>query len=164
MLQKKICMLGSFGVGKTSLVAQYVHSMFSESYHSTIGVKVDRKEVDIDGTQLHLLLWDIHGDDEFQRVRPDYLRGTSGYLLVADGTRPESIDVARRMHEFALSNAGEVPFLLLINKHDLADEWAVSTEIIAQIEAEGWSTMLTSAKTGEQVNEAFYNLARRILA
>ena len=87
MLQKKICMLGGFGVGKTSLVSRFVSSMFSDKYLTTVGVKVDKKTVPIDSGEMTLMLWDIYGQDEFQTVRDSYLRGASGYLLVADGTR-----------------------------------------------------------------------------
>ena len=75
MLHKKVCMLGGFAVGKTSLVARFVHSIFSDRYRTTIGVKIDKKLVRAGEEELSLILWDIHGDDEFQRVRPTYLRG-----------------------------------------------------------------------------------------
>lgn len=103
MIQKKIVMLGSFAVGKTSLVARYVRSIFSEKYLTTIGVKVDKKEVALgDGLPtVLLLLWDIYGDDEFQAIRPSLLRGASGYFLVADGTRPSSLERA-----FAAASVG----------------------------------------------------------
>ena len=86
MLQKKICMLGSFSVGKTSLVRRFVESIFSEAYHTSIGVKVDKKVVRVDDEDVTLVLWDIHGEDVYQKIRMSYLRGMSGYLLVADGT------------------------------------------------------------------------------
>ena len=85
MIQKKVCMLGGTGVGKTSLVSQFVTSLFSDSYMTTIGVKVDKKVVAVEDREVTLVLWDIYGEDEFQTVRPSYLRGASGYLLVADG-------------------------------------------------------------------------------
>ena len=87
MIQKKICLLGGTAVGKTSLVARYVRNLFSDKYLSSIGVKVDKKVLTVDGADVSLVLWDIHGDDQFETIRTAYLRGTSGYLLVADGTR-----------------------------------------------------------------------------
>ena len=83
MTSKKICMLGSFAVGKTSLVSQFVSSIFSDKYLSTVGVKVDRKSVSVKGQDVTLMLWDLYGEDGFQRVQKSYLRGASGYLLVA---------------------------------------------------------------------------------
>lgn len=73
MLQKKICMLGAFAVGKTSLVARCVHSTFSEKYHTTVGVKVDTKPLTYNGQDLNLVLWDLAGEDEFHQVRTTYL-------------------------------------------------------------------------------------------
>ena len=87
MIQKKICLLGGFGVGKTSLVSRFVHSIFSDKYLTTVGVKIDKKRVDLGSQQVDLVIWDIYGEDDFQKVRMSYLRGASGYLLVADGTR-----------------------------------------------------------------------------
>ena len=87
MIQKKICMLGGYAVGKTSLVSRYVSSMFSEKYMTTIGVKIDKKGVDTEKDRVELVIWDIYGQDDFQKVRMSYLRGASGYLLVLDGTR-----------------------------------------------------------------------------
>ena len=91
MIQKKVCLLGGTGVGKTSLVAQFVHSIFSDKYLTTVGVKIDKKSVDVDGTDVELVIWDVYGHDDFQKLRVSYLRGTSGYLLVADGTRARHV-------------------------------------------------------------------------
>src|SRR5512136_1223995 len=94
MIQKKICMVGPASVGKTSLVARYVHSLFSEKYLSTVGVKIDKKALQVDGTDVTLLVWDLAGDDDFQRLNLTYLRGAAAYLLVADGSRRVTLDRA----------------------------------------------------------------------
>lgn len=88
MIQKKVCMLGAFAVGKTSLVERYVKSIFSEKYQTTVGVKIDKREVLVGATTVKLVLWDLHGEDRFQAVQASYLRGASGVLLVVDPTRP----------------------------------------------------------------------------
>lgn len=163
MLQKKICMLGSYGVGKTSLISRFVHSIFSEKYQSTIGVKVDRKQLSLDGQNLNLLLWDLHGDDQFQRVRASYLRGMSGYILVVDSTRSQSFQVAVDLQKLAKDTVGDVPFLMLINKCDLTDEWSLENERLTQLEDDGWILQQTSAKTGKLVNESFELLGRNML-
>ena len=163
MLQKKICMLGSYGVGKTSLVGRFVHSIFSEKYQSTIGVKIDRKQVSVDGRDVSMLLWDLHGDDEFQRVRASYLRGMSGYLLVVDSTRAETLDVAMDLHKLAVDTVGDLPFVLLINKSDLESERDVDEARIAELADQGWAIHRTSAKTGKLVNETFEMLAQRMV-
>jgi small GTP-binding protein len=164
MIQKKICMLGATGVGKTSLVSRYVLSLFSDTYMTTIGVKVDKKNVSVDGQDVMLMLWDIYGEDEFQTVRTSYLKGASGYLLVADGTRPLTIDMARQLQAKAAGVIGRAPFILVLNKADLADQWHLDDRAIWRLAEDGWSVVRTSAKTGEGVEEAFATLTRRILA
>ena len=99
MIEKKICMLGSFAVGKTSLVTRFVTSIFSDRYLTTIGVKIDKKIVSLAGRDITLIVWDIHGDDEFQRIRTSYLRGASGYLLVVDGTRRDTLATAMGLRD-----------------------------------------------------------------
>ncbi|MCA9262861.1 MAG: GTP-binding protein [Planctomycetales bacterium] len=163
MTQKKICMLGSFAVGKTSLVRRFVYSTFSDKYHTTIGVKVDRKSVQVEGTAVDMMLWDLHGDDDLQGVKASYLRGMSGYLLVADGTRPDTLDRVKDLYDLAIETVGDVPFALLINKHDLTDLWAVSDEALTELAEVGWHIRLTSAKSGENVDETFQWLAERML-
>ena len=103
MIQKKICMLGTFAVGKTSLVQRFVQSIFSEKYLTTVGVKIDKKKMTVDGQDVTLILWDLHGDDDFQRLQMTYLRGASGFFLVADGTRRETLPhaLALRMRHSA---------------------------------------------------------------
>lgn len=164
MLQKKICMLGSYGVGKTSLVGRFVHSIFSEKYQSTIGVKVDRKRIQLDGKDVNMLLWDLHGDDEFQRVRASYLRGMTGYILVIDSTRGESLQVAVDLQKLAFDTVGDIPFIVLINKCDLVDEWDLDDDVLSSLEGQGWVLHQTSAKTGKLVNESFELLARNMIA
>lgn len=164
MLQKKICMLGSYGVGKTSLVSRFVHSIFSEKYQTTIGVKVDRKSLTIDERELSLLLWDLHGDDEFQRVRASYLKGMSGYILVVDSTRRDSLQVAVDLQQLAVKTVGDIPFLTLINKCDLTDQWDLDAGALTELESKEWVIHQTSAKTGKLVNESFELLARQMLA
>src|ERR1041385_1285654 len=92
-IQRKICMLGGFGVGKTSLVKRYVESIFSETYLTTVGVKIDKKTVDLSDLIVNLILWDVAGEDDISSLRMSYLRGSAGYVLVADGTRPSTLEV-----------------------------------------------------------------------
>ena len=156
-------MLGAFAVGKTSLVARFVHSTFSEKYLTTIGVKIDRHECTLDDQLVNLVLWDIHGEDELRKVRVSYLRGMSGYLLVADGTRPETLETAEQLHQLSQSTVGDVPFLLLINKSDLREEWKITPEQIQKFVDAGWHVEETSAKEDDNVKPVFERLARTML-
>lgn len=163
MLQKKICLLGASAVGKTSLIRRYVHGVFSEKYLTTIGVKIDKKTVDVADETLHLLIWDIYGEDRFQTVSTRYLRGAAGYFLVADGTRRKTLDEALALHHRAQEAVGTVPRLLLLNKADLDQAWAISDEQLDTLKAQDWTVRRTSAKTGTGVDEAFTTLAARLV-
>jgi small GTP-binding protein len=163
MLKKKIVMLGAFAVGKTSLVEQYVHSIFSEKYHTTIGVKIDQKIVELDGEHVTLLIWDIHGEDEFQKIKQSYLIGSSGYILVADGTRKHTLKTAEYLIDFAKSVTGETPFVMLINKSDLTDQWEIEDSDMEKFAAKGWDVKITSAKTGDHVEESFRLLTKNMV-
>ena len=164
MIQKKICMLGAFAVGKTSLVSRFVKSLFSDKYHSSVGVKVDKKLVAAGQEQLELLLWDLYGEDEFQKIRTSYLRGSAGYVLVADGTRRETLDRAVVLQNRTEEAVGKVPFVLMVNKADLTDKWELDDAALEALTKSGWPVLKTSAKTGAGVEEAFLALARRMLA
>jgi len=161
--KKKICMLGAFSVGKTSLVRRYVSSLFSDRYQTTVGVKVDKKEVAVNGDNVVLLIWDVHGEDDVQSVREAYLRGASGYLLVADGTRRYTLTVARNLQQRVQALLGPVPFVLLANKADVPDQWELRDEELDELGAAGWKVVRTSARTGAGVEAAFALLARGLL-
>ena len=159
----KVCILGDFAVGKTSTAERFVNNQFSDKYLTTIGVKVDTKELELEaGVTLKLVLWDVAGADRFGELELNYLRGASGHLLVADGTRPETIGAARTLREQAIERYGEVPFVFLLNKADLTDAWDVADSGIAAIREEVGDVFLTSAKTGENVAEAIETLGRLI--
>ena len=160
MIQKKVCMIGTSGVGKTSLVAKFVHSMFSDKYLTTVGVKIDKKTVSVDGTEVMLMIWDLAGDDDYQRLQTSYLRGTSGYLLVADGTRQITLDQAIEIQGRVMDAAGPIPFLLALNKADLVSQWEINDAREAELAARQWKFFKTSAKEGAGVEEAFVELGR----
>jgi len=162
-IKRKICMLGAFSVGKTSLVGQYVHSMFSEKYQTTVGVKIDKKTVQLDDNEVTFLIWDLHGEDKVQSVRETYLRGCAGYILVADGTREYTLKVAEQIREKVEASVGSIPFVLLVNKSDLMDSWEVREGACACLEDKGWTVMKSSAKTGENVERAFLFLAEKLV-
>lgn len=163
MIQKKICMLGSFAVGKTSLVRRFVESIYSDAYHTTVGVKIDKKVVRHNSSEISLLLWDLYGEDEFQKMRWTYLRGTHGYLLVADGTRRNTLEKAFQLEQRVREEIGEIPFIFVINKADLIQDWELDPAMESQLAARNWTILRCSAKTGENVDEAFSQLARKML-
>ncbi len=162
VIQKKICLLGAFAVGKTSLVSRFVKSIYSDQYLTTVGVKVDKKAVTLGDQQINLIVWDLAGEDEFQKVSMDFLRGASGYLLIADGTRLSTLETARMLRQRVADNVGELPFVFIANKNDLIAEWEIDDQAIADCQTAGWNVIKASAKTGEGVEEAFKLLAEKI--
>lgn len=163
MIQKKVCMLGSFAVGKTSLVRRFVKGIFSDAYLTTVGVKIDRKEVHVDEGDATLMLWDLYGNGGSQKLRMSYLRGSSGFLLVVDGTRPNTIDEVLATKEEAEKTHGRVHVVLVLNKCDLIEQWEIDPEKEKELTGRGYSVVRTSAKTGQGVEEAFATLARAML-
>jgi small GTP-binding protein len=163
MIQKKICMLGSFAVGKTSLVRRFVESLYSDKYHTTVGVKVDKKIVKVGEQETTLLLWDLEGSETEHDLRKSYLKGASGYLLVADGTRKDTLYHVLSLQLRAQETLGPVPFLLLLNKSDLTDMWEIDDRERAAIEQKNWKIIDTSAKTGQGVEEAFRSLTEKMM-
>jgi len=163
MIQKKICMLGSFGVGKTSLVARFVKGIFDAKYLSTVGVKIDKKEMRIGDQDVLLLLWDLAGEDSRSQAQTSYLKGAAGYFLVCDGTWAESLVTAKSIHKRAVETVGDIPCMLIVNKSDLWDKWEISAPELEAMAAEGWKVQVTSAKSGDGVEEMFMKLAEQIL-
>jgi small GTP-binding protein len=161
-VQKKICMLGGFAVGKTSLVRRYVASIFSDAYLTTVGVKIDKKTVELTDRVMNLILWDLAGEDDISSLRMSYLRGSAGYVLVADGTRRSTLDVALALRQRVEADCGPLPFVLLLNKNDLKEEWAIPDAELDDLRQNGWWARSSSARTGEGVDDAFKDLAVRL--
>ena len=159
----KVCILGDFAVGKTSTCERFVNNEFSEKYQTTIGVKIDTKEIALSGDiALKLVLWDVAGTDRFGPVEFNYLRGASGYIFVADGTRSLTIAAARKLKEQSFDRYGELPSVLLLNKSDLSYEWEITEELQRQLSEEFTELFVTSAKTGDNVNVALNRLGAMI--
>ena len=163
MIQKKVCMVGLFGTGKSSLVQRFVHSLFSERYLSTVGVKIDRKALQLDGTEVTLVLWDLAGRDKHEDITASYLRGAHAVLYVADGTRRETCDQLPELRAIVREAAGEIPEVLALNKSDLVAEWALGRDDEQALSAQ-WDLVRTSARSGDGVEEAFLRIGRATLA
>ncbi|MGK2961016.1 MAG: Rab family GTPase [Gemmatimonadaceae bacterium] len=164
MIQKKVCMVGVFGTGKTCLVQQYVHSIFAAKYHTTVGVKIDRKDVKSGNHDVRLMLWDLEGRDATRGVNSSYVRGAHGVLYVADGTRRETVDQLFDIRSHVVDAIGDVPSVIALNKVDLTDQWKLSAADETDLSAKGVHMIRTSAKTGEGVEQAFQWLTDSALA
>ncbi len=155
-------MLGMWGVGKTSLVQQFVNSIYDEKYLSTLGVKVDKKVVNVGSQDVNMMLWDIAGAEDHFSVPLHYIKGSAGYLLVMDGTRAASLQVGLDLIKLVQDGVGDVPFVPVVNKSDL--DWELSdSDIDEALAPYGVSWYKSSAKTGENVDLAFTTLAEKML-
>jgi small GTP-binding protein len=163
VIQKKICMLGDFAVGKTSTVRRYVEGLFDDSYLSTIGVKISRKPVHVGSQALHLIIWDLAGGDKFVHTNSGYLRGAAGALLVCDLTRPETLTTAERYSAEIRAFNPNAALILVGNKVDLSKQRQLSdTDLTMAAQRINCLLLTTSAKTGTNVELAFAQLARLI--
>jgi small GTP-binding protein len=169
LINKKVCLLGDFSVGKTSLVRRFVYDRFEDKYLSTIGVKVSRKTVVIPLADrvidLALILWDLAGSEEFDQFRASYLRGAAGAVLVCDLTRPETFDHLPSYIDDLHKVNPAARIILAANKADLVDQQSI---IQSQIEAYASDLntpcYITSAKSGAQVETLFRQLGHMLMA
>ena len=163
MKKFKISMLGAFAVGKTSLVRQYVFSIFSGSYQTTLGVKIDKKSLEVDGETVELILWDLAGEDDFMKVPGSYLRGSSGVVLVADGTRADTLETAMGLNQKVIEEVGNIPVILLVNKSDVKGSWTIDQVELLRMQESGWRIIETSAMDGANVNQAYQEMAQQLI-
>jgi len=167
-ISKKVCLLGDFAVGKTSLVRRFVYNLFNDKYLSTIGVKVSRKAVAVprgdDVVELSMMLWDLAGSEEFSQLRDSYLRGAAGAVLVCDLTRPETLESLRSYAEDLLRISPGARLILAANKRDLTDQQRLTPQQIEAVAADLHAPCyLTSAKTGEEVEALFRRLGQMLV-
>jgi GTPase SAR1 family protein len=116
-----------------------------------------------EGRNVTLVLWDIHGEDVFQKVQISYLRGMSGCLLVADGTRRQTLEDALALAARVTEMMGKIPAVLVLNKCDLTGEWEIDPDRESRLAADGWRVFCSSAKTGESVEQVFSQLTLAML-
>ena len=160
MISKKVILTGSFGVGKTSLFNQFIHQKFSDKYLTTIGVKVNKKTVTVNNETVSLLIWDIAGEVSPDKVPNTYFLGASGILYVVDLSRPLTYnDVSSHIEYLKELIPGSI-IKLVANKKDLLSESELE-EVIKNIELPADS--ITSAKTGENVEELFLSLSKEMI-
>jgi small GTP-binding protein len=159
MISRKVLITGSFAVGKTSLFNRFIHNVFSERYLTTIGVKVDKKEVEVQGEKVSLILWDIAGEVSQKKVPKTYFLGASAVIYVFDLSRPQT---AENMKEDLAYIRELLPGCLIKtagNKKDLLSEEELET-----YKQKYNPDLLTSAKTGEMVEELFTLVAEDLLS
>ncbi len=154
---KKLVVLGHFGVGKTSLIRRFVSDVFSDNYKVTIGVHITKKVVEISaGNTVSLILWDLEGTDDITTIRNSYLLGTHGAVFVFDVTRPSTFQNLNQDLKVVSEKLPSVPMIVVGNKMDLVDAIDLKTVLGENNIAYDF---LSSAKTGDSVEDLFYKMA-----
>ena len=164
----KLIMCGDYSVGKTSLIRRYVENKFVETYISTLGVDITKKEVELgEECAVNFVIWDIAGQRAaIQQHRARFYGGANAAFVVYDKTRLDSFEnITFWMNDIKASVPDAIPIILIGNKCDLTFDEKVTTDMVAaRAEELGFHFIETSAKTGENVTEAFTYLAYQIVA
>lgn len=164
LVQKKICLLGDFAVGKTSLVRRYVEGSFDDKYLSTIGVKISHKLLQRDDYHLNLIIWDLAGGDDFVAHDKNYLRGAAGALLVCDLTRPATVELLHRYARQLNEINPNASMVIAGNKCDMIGENSKYLEYLDEMsQTINCQSLLTSAKTGENAEKVIDLLADMLI-
>ena len=163
VIQKKICLLGDMGVGKTSLMRRFVTGYFDERYLSTVGVNISRKTLIRPNNTMNMLLWEIEGADGLKKKHLNFLRGVSGAIIVCDLSRHHTLLTLERYTKQLRELNPSAAIVLVANKADLPIQRVISDDELHAIAHKlNAPYLLASAKTDTQVNEAFSLLADQI--
>ncbi|QKQ75441.1 Rab family GTPase [Nostoc sp. TCL240-02] len=171
-ISKKICLFGDFGVGKTSLIRQFVECQFSDEYLSTVGVKISRKLVSVSEKDLlikenlQLIIWDIEGSNKFKAVANNYFQGSKGAVIVGDVTQADTLAHIQKHIQTFLAVNPKSYIVVALNKSDMiASEYLESIRTTYQFtnQVNILDTYITSAKTGNNVDKIFQSLANRLI-
>ncbi|USR92277.1 GTP-binding protein [Phormidium yuhuli AB48] len=171
IISKKICTIGDFSVGKTSLIRRFVEGKFSDRYLSTVGVKISRKPLEVtrptgENTSVQLLIWDLEGHTKFKSIAPSYLQGSSGAFFVADVTRLETIERLGEHLDLFFSVNPKGVAIAGLNKSDLLEKDKLNylQDKLKTEQGDRLTSMyLTSAKTGENVETMFSQMATLLI-
>jgi small GTP-binding protein len=166
-LMKKICLVGNPAVGKTSLIRRYVYDMFDDKYLSTIGAKITKKIVNIEGkthdTELTLMIWDIEGQKNVGSVHSSYYRGADAAIVVCNVTVKETFENIPNWVKTVFKVTGEIPLVFLANKTDLPNKKFGEDEIKNIASEFNAQYLFTSAKTGKNVENGFLTISKLLL-
>ena len=160
-ISKKVILVGHFGVGKTSLIRRFVHQRFADDYLTTIGVKIDKKVLKVDAMDVTLIIWDIAGETNQAKIPKSYQLGAHGIQYILDITRPSTYQNLYEQLDYLKGVLPNAPVKVIANKRDLLSA-EKEQEVLKEIAYEGIYT--SSAKTGENVEEIFQELATAMVS
>ncbi|MFX1307188.1 MAG: Rab family GTPase [Promethearchaeota archaeon] len=167
MLKFKVCLAGSKGVGKSSLISRYIDDIFIENSIQTIGVAFKRKEIKIkENLKVDLNIWDFGGEEKYRILFPAYVNGATAALLLYDTTNKDSLEDLINWVQLIDDNSKEIIKVIIGTKIDLKEQREIS-----KADAISFSTkfncygdpIITSSKTGENVEKAFHNVVMAII-
>jgi small GTP-binding protein len=161
MISKKVILTGSFGVGKTSLFNQFIYQQFSDKYLTTIGVKVNKKDLVIDDETLTILLWDIAGEVAQDKVPTSYFLGAGGIIYVVDLSRPITFNNMQTDIAFLQKLLPDTTIVIVGNKKDLLSPTELA-DMAQNLDIK--LDFTTSAKTGENIDTLFLELGKKLIA
>jgi small GTP-binding protein len=168
-LKRKVCLIGDWGVGKTSLIRKYVFNQFDDKYIVTLGTKVSKKRIKFKITEekiidMNLMIWDIMGQENFKKIQLMAFKNANGAFIVCDITRRETLDNLSNWRSDIFKVTGEIPIIILANKSDLGDQAKFSSDDLAECAQKLKAPYFyTSAKTGENVESAFINIGKKLI-
>lgn len=169
-MKAKVCLVGEQAVGKTSLVRRFVLDAFDDSYIATMGAKVLKRDIEVsDETYgnllVNLVIWDIMGNKSFRDLfKEAFFQGAQGLIAVCDVTRKATLTELESWIKAVSKVAGDIPVQILANKVDLVDDAELTEDDIKEFSDRIDSTyVMTSAKTGENVEDSFDIVARKII-
>ena len=167
-LKIKVTLIGDGGVGKTSLIQKFTKGTFKTDYIKTIGAQLTHYETEIDGYKIELLFWDIAGQDNFHFLRPSFYRSSKAaiivYSLEENNLGERSFDNITSWYEDVKQFCGEIPVVVFANKVDLINEQTLDKARIQNLVKEHnfLGYYITSAKTGQGLDDAFNALSKEI--
>ncbi|MFX0037189.1 MAG: GTP-binding protein [Candidatus Hermodarchaeota archaeon] len=163
----KLILCGDYKVGKTSLIRRYVENKFEEDYISTLGVQISKKVVNLsETTKMNFIIWDIGGQvKQMAPYRAKFYNGANAAFIVIDRTREDILNsIEKWFKDIKNSIPRNIPIVIVGNKSDLIDEIVISEEKLKEVSKQfGFHSIITSALTGENVNDAFLYIAYRVI-
>ncbi|HAT67630.1 MAG TPA: GTP-binding protein [Flavobacteriaceae bacterium] len=160
-IAKKVVLLGHFGVGKTSLVRRFVDMAFSEEYLVTMGVHIKKKTITINGEDISLIIWDIEGKNNIEEARKSYLLGSHAFVYVFDVSRPETYENIESEIDYIKEHFNSIPYCIVGNKADLFTKDFSESFFDKEVFKNSY---FTSAKTGDNVETMFAEIAQKTLS